>query len=222
MSRRRSFAIEDLIWFYIERALIRIGVVFCVLAVGVLIWGEWNLARLGLDEIESFQVIPERIPVEEQMWQYIRSLPLPEEEIPEEYSAQEYMSYTTDDVYLLAQAMHAEEGVFFRKFAEDPDEVEYVHKLCGSVILHRLENNHRGCESIEEVIFCDGQYAEQTLQRVRDGQDIPELVYTWAEELLKEGPLGPNNLIYQSEFEQGVVYDTIGNQIFGCEPNLIK
>ena len=37
----------------------------------------------------------------------------------------------------------------------------------------------------------------------------------WAEDLLRDGPIGPENLVFQSQFEQGdQVYWTYGNQIF--------
>lgn len=47
---------------------------------------------------------------------------------------------------------------------------------------------------------------------------MPDIVYTWAEELLRKGPIGPNNLIYQSESQQGEEYELIDNQYFGIEP----
>lgn len=183
------------------------------------------------ENVESFPIYEERIPVRESEKRYIESLPLPEET---EYAAQELvieetvpqensednqiLGYTSNDIYILAQIMHAEEGVFFREYSTDPEKVERVHKLAGSVVLHRLENHYMGSSTILEVLYAPSQYDLQTVNRVEEGQDIPEIVYQWAEDLLRDGPLGPRGLIFQSEFNQGEVYEEIGNQKFGIDP----
>ncbi len=72
-----------------------------------------------------------------------------------------------------------------------------------------------GADSIEETIYAEGQYADTTLQKLAT-QEAPEIVKRWAEELLNDGPIGPKNMIFQSEFEQGQIYMMIDNQYFGC------
>ena len=115
------------------------------------------------------------------------------------------------DVDLLANIMYAEEGVFIEN---DPENAEMAHKLCGSVVLHRMEVNFGGATTMEEVLNAENQYAGATKRRIRNGQDIPDVVYKWAEELLTTGPIGPRNMVYQAQFKQGKVYDKIGNQYF--------
>lgn len=127
-------------------------------------------------------------------------------------------AYSLSDKELLSQIMYAEEGVFFREYEKDPAKVERVHKLAGSAVLHRLENNHMGANSLADVLYAEGQYAKQTISKVEEGQDIPEIVYVWAEQLINEGALGPKGMIYQAQFAQGEFYEQIGNQIFGVEP----
>ncbi len=146
-----------------------------------------------------------------------------EEETAEEAEEKEvlhgWMDYTSDDVDLLAKIMYAEEGVLYKMYEDtDPEDVEMVTKLCGSVVLHRLANEMGGATTIEEVLYnCSNgieQYASQTKTKVEEGQDVPEIFFTWAEQLLQDGPLGPNNLVFQAEFKQGEVYAQYWNQIF--------
>ena len=115
------------------------------------------------------------------------------------------------DVDLLANIMYAEEGVFIEN---DPENAEMAHKLCGSVVLHRMEVNFGGATTMEEVLNAENQYAGATKRRIKNGQDIPEVVYKWAEELLTTGPIGPRNLVYQAQFKQGTIYEKVGNQYF--------
>lgn len=166
----------------------------------------------------------ERLSVEEIMWHYIDGLEVPkvefetQTEIVEVSYESAFLDYTQEDIELLAQLMYAEEGIFFKQYTENPEKVERVHKLAGSVVINRASIGYRGENTIKGTIYSKGQYAQQTLDRVSEGQDIPEIVYTWAEELLKEGALGPRGLIYQAEFEQGdETYDEIGNQYFCVE-----
>ncbi len=126
-------------------------------------------------------------------------------------------AYNMENRELLAQMMYAEEGVFFSIFANDPAQIERVHKLAGSVILHRLNNHFSGAQTLADVLYAPGQYDYRTIQRVEQGQALPPQVYQWAEELLTIGALGPDNLVFQAEFPQGTeIYDHIGNQYFCC------
>ncbi len=126
-------------------------------------------------------------------------------------------AYTMEDRELLAQMMFAEEGVFFSRFAGDTASIERVHKLAGSVVLHRLNSHFSGAQTLADVLYAPGQYDYRTIQRVEKGQPLPDLVYQWADELLSEGALGPDTLVFQAEFPQGKeVYDHIGNQYFCC------
>lgn len=162
--------------------------------------------------IEQFA---ERLSIEQMVWNYIDSLPLPQIEVEQKVEEgaynQEETHYDQTDVELLARLMYAEEGIFIYRLPEN--EAKYVNQLAGSVVLHRRNMNYRGAKTIEEVIYDEGQYA--CVENGSIDQEVPEIVYEWAEELLKYGPIGPENMIFQAEFEQGTeVFDQVGNQYF--------
>lgn len=231
MNRKRR---RNRITRILERFLTKLAVVFVFIGIGVLYWGEKNIQALALiaenPEVDKEYIYAERKPVDECVKEYIDSLPMPEMEIEYEIETnidttenneQVYMPYTEEDVEFLAQTMYAEEGKFFAIYKDNLELVEKVHKLAGSVVIHRADNEYRDATTIQQVVFTKGQYAEQTQERVREGQEMPDIVYVWAEELLRDGPIGPNNLIYQSESQQGDQYgEPIGNQYFGTEPSL--
>lgn len=231
MSNRRKC---DIIIRMVERLLMKLAVALIFIGIGVLYWGEKNIQALELiaenPEVDKEYIYSERKSVDECMKEYIDSLPIPAIEIEYEIETnidtvetneQAYMLYTEEDVEFLAQTMYAEEGIFFAKYKDDLELVEKVHKLAGSVVIHRADNEYRGATTIQQVVFTEGQYAKQTLEKICEGQEMPDIVYVWAEELLRDGPIGPNNLIFQSEFEQGDKYgEPIGNQYFGTDPNL--
>ena len=191
--------------------LVRIGIVAILLL--CITWliiqvDTWKLGVGTNDDTEiNTEISVERIPVAEMMDYYIASLPVPEEIL--EISSQQ--SYTQEEVELLAKLMYAEVGIYLYKFTED--EAEYIHKLTGSVVIHRRNMNYRKAETIQDVIYDDGQYA--CVDNGSIEQEVPEIVYKWAEDLLRDGPIGPENMIYQAQFKQGSKeYDHVGNQYF--------
>lgn len=230
--KNRRMREEEMVRRFLERCIIRFTIALAIVTAGVLYWGKLNLQAIEQIEknlgVDKEYIYSERKSLKETTREYIDSLPMSSEEsissisVPvlgiEEKNEESYIDYTDEDVEFLAQLMYAEEGVFFRQWAEDPETVERVHKLAGSVVIHRLDNNYKNASTIQEVVFCKGQYADTTLERVRKGQEMPDIVFVWAEELLRDGPIGPNNLIYQSEFLQGEKYEIIGNQYFGTDP----
>ena len=127
------------------------------------------------------------------------------------------LTTVTNDVELLAQIIFAEESVFLWKYQSNPEIAERVFKLAGSVIINRARSHYMGASSIHEVLYTKGQYDSRTKAKVEAGQEIPQVVYTWSQELLAGGTIGPQNLVFQSESPQGVVYEVIGNQYFGLK-----
>lgn len=162
-------------------------------------------------EIESTMIFTEDMPIAEKIRMDIENM-----EVPEHLLAQpKIIVLSWNDVEMLAQLMYAEEEEFINLLPTDPDLSERVFKLAGSVILRRAEVNYRGATTIEEVIFAKRQYADRTQGLVRDKQEVPEIIYQWAEDLLVDGPIGPRGLVFQSESPQGdYVYEHIGNQYF--------
>ena len=179
-------------------------------------------------------LVPEEIPLEELIeYEFDQQLKELEQEEEKEYETSETVemeSEETDEIetveeitysteaILLAGIMYAEEGVFLQIYENEPQMAEYVLKLAGSVVVYRMLNNHMGAETIEDVLYSPGQYDYRTIEKVESGQDIPEEVYLWAQELLNGETVGPKNMIYQAPFKQGMVYEHIGNQYF-CVSN---
>ena len=117
-------------------------------------------------------------------------------------------TYSEEDVELLANLMYIE----VEQYINDK-KAEYVYKLVGSVAIHRMQSKYYA-DTLSDVIWDNTQYAQSTLDKIYK-KDIPEKVYVWAEELLKYGPIGPENLVYQSESKQGKeIYYQYGNQYF--------
>ena len=151
--------------------------------------------------------------------------------ISEKKSAEEesYFEYTQEDVQMLGDLMYAgmkemyglcgdddrqddamstEERMIFsvienRIEGADIEKVKHAYMLVGSTLLHRLESRRWG-ETMYECITAPGQYSYPVQEAVITGNiDTPEIVYEWAEELLQNGPEGPEGLIYASIFEMG-------------------
>lgn len=139
---------------------------------------------------------------------------LPSQVREEKLKAAFYKYYTEEDVDLLARLMYAEVGIFLQTM--DEEKAKEAFMLTGSVVLNRWKNPYFGCEDLEAVIYAKGQY-----QCVRNGSidnNPPKEVYKWAEELLQTGPIGPENMIFQSTVKQGTeTYKKIGNTYFCCK-----
>jgi hypothetical protein len=200
--------------------------------------GNKEIRRLKAQQVVYFNLFEQepRLSAKEELKKYVDSLPLPEDTYEEEYEVYaEYQENTAeyeeveekyqenykeetqekvdnaseeDEVMLLAKLMHAEEGVLRYKLSYD--EAKLAHMLCGSVVINRRNMNYMGAKTIKDVIYTPGQYA--SLDSLE--QDVPEETIEWARELIENGPIGPSNMIYQAQFEQGNVYEHIGNQYF--------
>jgi len=208
-QRRETFG--EFLGRFFEQMLTIITIVFVFITLAIIC----NLnkefeeleRRLGVNSIISYE---ERIPIEYIIKRHMDSVPIPEQTI-EETSIEETIPYLQSDVELLARLMYAEEGIFIYKLSEE--DAKYVNQLAGSVVLNRERINYKGAKSIKEVIYSEGQYA--CVENGTINQEVPQIVYEWAEELLENGPIGPKNMIYQAEFKQGSkVYKHIENQYF--------
>lgn len=226
----------------LEKLIRRIEIVLPISLISILtlILCSMNTYMRELQEWEKQHppiVHTEQLSVREQFWRDLRAMEVPEylleegtvqeevvvtEEqeliedctvttISEEIEDTKNVSCEQSDVELLARLMYAEEGIFISKLPLE--EAKYVNQLAGSVVLHRMNSSFDGCKTIEEVIFEPGQY--DCVRRGTLSQKVPEIEYEWARELLENGPIGPENMVFQAEFEQGSdVYEHIGNQYF--------
>lgn len=114
---------------------------------------------------------------------------------------QEVVVVDADDVELLARVIYAEGNTLGEKGM----------LYCGSVVLNRVKSNNYP-NTVDGVIFQDGQYA-----CIEDGHFYnkpSDLALEIAEGLLTDGSILPEYVLYQSEFVQGKVYDTVGNTYF--------
>lgn len=113
-----------------------------------------------------------------------------------------------DDLYILSHIISAEAGNCSRD----------MMLSVGSVVLNRVEDD-RFPNTIQEVVFQEGQYAPTW-----NGTywDVPtDEAVEVAEELLENGPVIDESVVWQAEFEQGVdVYDVIespwGTKMYFC------
>lgn len=220
--RRKEETFGDFISWYLMQMLTIFVILFAVVALIIVKMGNQAIVdlerELGVNKIGI--VYEERLSVKEQLARYVDSLPIPADDIlvPEDIIQEttvntvELVQVAESDVMLLAQLMHAEEGIL--RVTESPENAKRAHMLAGSVALHRLEQKYLGAETLTEVIYSPGQYA--SVEKLN--QKVPEETIRWAQELIDNGPLGPSNMIFQAEFEQGTdTYDHIGNQFFCCK-----
>ena len=208
-----------------QRQLMRIFVVESIVAIILLLVGETRIALAAEENQSEVSYSYEYIPIEETV-DYNLNKQLEQmktegnvntsEEVIEvvaiedyEEEAVEVVNYTKEDVELLANIMYLEEGIY-----ADREQGEYVHKLAGSVVLHRVNCPTEFGNTIEEVLYEPGQYASRTKNLI--GQvEIPEKVYTWAEDILRDGPIGPETMYFQAQFKQGKgTFYHYGNQYF--------
>lgn len=233
---------------FVIRLLAKIGTLLAISMCGIMLWavvgGDQQIANTekeyGVSEVYESSTYVERIPFKVQMQRYINSLPVPEKtqmlEESEPIEAETQMtipeveivietaiqqeSSLESDVMLLAQIMHLEEGI--TRMYVSYEEAKMAHLLCGSVIIHRKNMNYMGAQTIRDVIFEPGQYA--SIGKLYQ-EEIPEETIQWARELIENGPIGPEDMIYQSQVEQGAgTYAHIYNQYFCCitNPNLVE
>lgn len=114
-----------------------------------------------------------------------------------------------DELYMLSHLIYAEAGS-----STCSDTTRYY---VGSVVLNRVKNDWFKEDTIEEVIFADGQYACTWLGTYYN--EPTERCVEIARDLLENGSVLPENVVFQAEFKQGDgVYDYMDNTYF-CYKN---
>lgn len=110
------------------------------------------------------------------------------------------------DLELLAHLIYAEVG-------EDGEEAMYY---AGSVVLNRMKN-HEYPDDLYSVIYQKGQY-EVTWNGGLYKEEPSDIAYEVAADLLEEGSILPEGVVYQAEFEQGSdTFRIIGDTYFCYE-----
>lgn len=83
--------------------------------------------------------------------------------------------------------------------------------LTGSVVLNRVADPDYP-DTIEGVLYEKGQYSTTGYFFT---EELPEVVYDIADQLLHEGSIAPPNVVYQATFHQGSGdYDTVAGEWF--------
>ena len=107
-----------------------------------------------------------------------------------------------EDIQIVGDVIFEEMGIYLK----DPD-AEKVAKAVGSVILWRTRAGGYYPPTVKEVVYQNAgkkgqQYASRTLRHIGH-TDAPDEVYKWAEEILRDGPIGPSNLVFQDNLPHG-------------------
>lgn len=134
--------------------------------------------------------------------------------VPEE---EPYFPYTQKDIYLVGNTVFWEVGTLRYKCTEE--EAMKALRMTASCIVNRTKMNYRHFgRTIESQIFADSQYASR--EKISDTKQdyVDEIFYQVAEEILQNGPVVSERLVFQSENEQGKEVDHINNQHFGLLP----
>lgn len=137
-----------------------------------------------------------------------------ERSVPEE---EPYFPYTQKDIYLVGNTVFWEVGTLRYKCTEE--EAMKALRMTASCIVNRTKMNYRHFgRTIESQIFADSQYASR--EKISDTKQdyVDEIFYQVAEEILQNGPVVSERLVFQSENEQGKEVDHINNQHFGLLP----
>lgn len=150
-------------------------------------------------ETEQQEEIPEVVPVQQDLVQ----------QSTEESKEEESVPYTKEEHELLAAVLMAENGADWVS-----DRTVY---LTGCVIMNRMNSEYYP-NTLEEVIFQTGQYA-CTWNGGLYKYQTTDRCYMIAEELLMNGVPEeiPRNLVYQSEFVQGKIYEYVDGTYFGLK-----
>ena len=107
------------------------------------------------------------------------------------------------DLELLAHLIYSEVG----------DEGEEAMYYAGSVVLNRIRNGEYP-NDLYSVIYQKGQY-EVTWNGGLYKEEPSDIAYEVAADLLEEGSILPEGVIFQAEFEQGSdTFKIIGNTYF--------
>jgi hypothetical protein len=114
-----------------------------------------------------------------------------------------------DELYMLSHLIYAEAGS-----VKCSDKTRYY---VGSVVLNRVKSNLFKENTIKDVIFADGQYSCTWLGTYYN--EPTTRCVEIAKDLLENGSVLPENVVFQATFEQGDgIYEYIDNTYF-CYKN---
>ena len=134
--------------------------------------------------------------------------------VPEE--KEPYFPYTQEDIYLVGNTVFHEVGVLRYRCSEE-DAMKAL-RMTASCIVNRSKMNYMFLgRTIEDQVNRKQYESFEKISNTRQ-EEVDEIFYQIAEEILQNGPVVSERLVYQSEFEQGEVVSHIDNQYFGLVP----
>lgn len=136
------------------------------------------------------------------------------EETTETTIEEPYFPYTQEDIYLVGNTVFHEVGVLRYRCTEE-DAMKAL-SMTASCVVNRAKMNYMFLgRSIQEQVYNEDQYASYKEISNTKQDDVDEIFYQIAEEILQNGPVVSERLVFQSEFEQGEEVAHIDNQWFG-------
>ena len=132
-----------------------------------------------------------------------------------------YYEYTQEDVYLVGNTVFHEVGTLFAdRIHPDVSDEEATRAayMTASCIVNRAKMNYMSNGNTIESQLVRSQYESKDKIKAVKEEDVPEFFYQIAEDVMKNGPVVSERLIFQSEKKQGIEVDYIGNQHFGLLP----
>lgn len=173
--------------------------------------------RIDLTENETENEIVEAAETtEEEIVETVEEIETVEAEIfvPEEQEP--YFPYTQEDIFLVGNTVFHEVGVLRYRCSEE-DAMKAL-RMTASCVVNRAKMNYMFLgRTIEDQVNRKQYESSEKISNTRQ-EDVDEIFYQIAEEILQNGPIISERLVYQSEFEQGDVVDHIDNQWFGLVP----
>ncbi len=128
-----------------------------------------------------------------------------------------YFPYTQEDIYLVGNTVFHEVGVLQYRCTEE-DAMKAL-RMTASCVVNRAKMNYMFLgRSIQEQVYNEDQYASYKEISNTKQDDVDEIFYQIAEEILQNGPVVSERLVFQSEFKQGEEVEHIDNQWFGLLP----
>ena len=134
--------------------------------------------------------------------------------VPEE--KEPYFPYTQEDIYLVGNTVFHEVGVLRYRCTEE--DAMKAMKMTASCVVNRAKMNYKYLgRTIESQVNATQYASHEKISNTRQ-DEVDEIFYQIAEEILQNGPVVSERLVYQSEFKQGEEVEHIDNQWFGLLP----
>lgn len=129
-----------------------------------------------------------------------------------------YFPYTQEDIYKVGNVAFYEEGILLYRVSYE-DAIKAI-QMASSCLVNRAKMNYKRYGRTIDSQLKSSQYECLKYNDVYGKkEEVPELFYTIAEDIMMYGPVISERLVFQSQFTQGEpVCEPIYNQHFGLLP----